>query len=169
MPGLKVAIHGQSFKQREVLDNLAAGYKPPVSGHFNIGVLHTSADGREGHAGYAPCVPADLVRHGYDYWALGHVHNREVLHEHPHIVFPGNLQGRNIRETGSKGCTLVTVEDGHITRGRAPAGGRAALGHGGSRPDRLRIDRRCAGSGDGHRWNRRWRMPMAVRWRFACG
>jgi exonuclease SbcD len=99
-----------------VLDNLAANYKAPVSGHFNIGVLHTSADGREGHAGYAPCVPADLARHGYDYWALGHVHNREVLHEHPHIVFPGNLQGRNIRETGSKGCTLVTVEDGHIAK-----------------------------------------------------
>ena len=116
VPGLKVAIHGQSFKQREVLDNLAANYKAPVSGHFNIGVLHTSADGREGHAGYAPCVPADLARHGYDYWALGHVHNREVLHEHPHIVFPGNLQGRNIRETGSKGCTLITVEDGHIAR-----------------------------------------------------
>jgi exonuclease SbcD len=116
IPNLKVTIHGQSFKQREVLDNLAAGYKPPVPGHFNIGLLHTSADGREGHAGYAPCEPADLARHGYDYWALGHVHNREVLHEHPYIVFPGNLQGRNIRETGSKGCTLVTVDDGHITR-----------------------------------------------------
>lgn len=116
LPGLKVALHGQSFKQREVTDNLAAGYKPPVPGHFNIGLLHTSADGREGHAGYAPCDPADLARHGYDYWALGHVHTREVLNEHPYIVFPGNLQGRNIRETGAKGCMMVTVEDGHVTR-----------------------------------------------------
>ncbi|EWY37048.1 hypothetical protein N825_22320 [Skermanella stibiiresistens SB22] len=116
LPDLKVALHGQSFKQRDVVDNLAAGYKAPVPGHFNIGLLHTSADGREGHAGYAPCVPADLVRHGYDYWALGHVHNRETLHEHPHVVFPGNLQGRHIRETGAKGCVMVTVEDGRVTR-----------------------------------------------------
>jgi exonuclease SbcD len=114
LPGLRVALHGQSFRQREVADNLAAAYPPPKRGWFNIGVLHTALDGREGHAGYAPCDLAGLVRHGYDYWALGHVHRRELLHEHPHVLFPGNLQGRHVRETGAKGCTLVTVEDGRV-------------------------------------------------------
>lgn len=107
---LKVALHGQSFATAAVTDNLARAYPPARPGHFNIGVLHT-AGGRDGHANYAPCQPAELIAKGYDYWALGHVHTREVLHAFPHIVFAGNLQGRNIRETGAKGFTVVTVAE----------------------------------------------------------
>jgi DNA repair exonuclease SbcCD nuclease subunit len=114
LPDLQVALHGQSFRTREVSDNLAATYPRPVEGWFNLGVLHTALDGREGHAPYAPCDLEALVGHGYDYWALGHVHGREVLHEHPHVVFPGNLQGRHAREAGAKGCTLVGVSDGRV-------------------------------------------------------
>ncbi|GBC61369.1 DNA repair exonuclease [Desulfonema ishimotonii] len=108
----QVAIHGQSFAAPAVKKNLAAKYPPPVPGYFNIGLLHTCATGREGHLPYAPCETADLAAKGYDYWALGHVHQREVLSEDPQIVFPGNLQGRHIRETGPKGCMAVAV-NGH--------------------------------------------------------
>jgi len=111
---LKVALHGQSFRQRDVTDNLVLGYPDPVAGMFNIGVLHTALGGMAGHENYAPCSLDDLKAKGYDYWALGHVHNGQVLHENPHVVFPGNLQGRHIRETGPKGAHLVTVEDGEI-------------------------------------------------------
>jgi len=76
---------------------------------FNIGVLHTALNGREGHAPYAPCSLANLTTQGYDYWALGHVHHRDVVAQQPYVVFPGNLQGRHSRETGAKGCYLVTV------------------------------------------------------------
>jgi exonuclease SbcD len=38
---LKVALHGQSFRQRDITDNLVPDYPAPVSGAFNIGVLHT--------------------------------------------------------------------------------------------------------------------------------
>lgn len=106
----KVAIHGQGFAVRAVTEDLSVGYPSPSPGYFNIGLLHTCAEGREGHESYAPCKVANLVDKGYDYWALGHIHKREVLHERPWIVFPGNLQGRHIRETGSKGCTLVVVD-----------------------------------------------------------
>jgi DNA repair exonuclease SbcCD nuclease subunit len=109
-----VALHGQSFGQRDVTDNLALGYPEPVSGLFNIGVLHTALGGREGHENYAPCSLKDLIQKGYDYWALGHVHQAEVVHERPHVVFPGNLQGRHVRETGNKGAFLVTVEDRQV-------------------------------------------------------
>ncbi len=109
-----VALHGRSFPTVAVNENLALGYPPAVPGHFNIGLLHTAAGGRDAHANYAPCTVADLIAKGYDYWALGHVHTREILHEHPHIVFPGNLQGRHIRETGTKGFTLVRVEDARV-------------------------------------------------------
>ena len=111
---LNVALHGQSFRQRDVTENLVPDYPAPVSGAFNIGVLHTGLGGMGGHANYAPCSFDDLANKGYDYWALGHVHQAEVLHEQPHIVFPGNLQGRHVRETGAKGAHLVTVEDSEI-------------------------------------------------------
>ena len=108
---LNIAIHGQSFTRPNVEENLAANYPEPVKGFFNIGLLHTSADGREGHANYAPCSVESLKARGYDYWALGHIHKREILCQDPWIVFPGNIQGRHIKETGDKGATLVTVED----------------------------------------------------------
>ena len=111
---LSVAIHGRSFPEREVNEDLVPSYPPPVSGYFNIGLLHTSLTGRAGHDTYAPTDLPTLVAKGYDYWALGHVHAREVLNERPRIVFCGNLQGRHAKETGAKGCELVTVEAGRI-------------------------------------------------------
>lgn len=111
---LSVAIHGRSFPDRAVDEDLVPSYPPPVPGFFNIGMLHTSLTGRQGHDTYAPTDLAMLVAKGYDYWALGHVHAREVVSETPRIVFPGNLQGRHANETGAKGCELVTVEAGRI-------------------------------------------------------
>lgn len=105
------AIHGQSFAGRSVPENLAQGYPAAVPGLFNIGMLHTSLTGYEGHDPYAPCSLADLKAKGYDYWALGHIHKREALSELPHIHFPGNIQGRHMGETGAKGCLLVEVVD----------------------------------------------------------
>ena len=114
LPELKVALHGRSFPDRAVTENFAVTYPDPVAGWFNIGVLHTSCDGRPGHAAYAPCAVHDLVARGYDYWALGHVHEHEVLSRDPWIVFPGNLQGRSVRECGPKGAVIVDVADGAV-------------------------------------------------------
>lgn len=108
---LRVALHGQSFATPAVTDNLVRGYPEPVEGWFNIGVLHTAIEGDGEHATYAPCTLSDLRAKGYQYWALGHVHRHSVLSEEPFIVFPGNLQGRHVRETGAKGAVLVHVED----------------------------------------------------------
>jgi DNA repair protein SbcD/Mre11 len=108
---LKVAVHGRSFPERLVSEEFVAGYPEPVPGWFNVGVLHTSLGGYTGHASYAPTSLETLRGKGYDYWALGHVHNREVLSaERPRIVYCGNLQGRHAAETGPKGCELVTVD-----------------------------------------------------------
>ena len=109
-----VALHGHSFPNRAVPEDLSAGYAARVAGMLNIGVLHTSAEDPGEHETYAPCSIADLALKGYDYWALGHIHTRRVLAERPWIVFPGNLQGRHPKETGPKGCTLVTAEDRKI-------------------------------------------------------
>ena len=113
---LGVIIHGQSYSSRAMSENLVAKYPQHDPGFFNIGLLHTSLTGREGHDVYAPCTVDELKSRGYDYWALGHVHKREVVSADPLIIFPGNIQGRHIKETGAKGATLVTVEDGRIVK-----------------------------------------------------
>jgi len=111
LEALGVAVHGHSFANAAVTDNIALGYPAAVEHHFNIGVLHTSLTGHPPHERYAPCSVEDLRAHGYDYWALGHVHEHEIVCAEPPIVFPGNLQGRSIRETGAKGAVLVEVQD----------------------------------------------------------
>jgi exonuclease SbcD len=108
-----VAIHGQSYPNVSVTKDLSYNYPAAVSGRFNIGLLHTSLTGREGHENYAPCSVEALTLKGYDYWALGHIHQREVVCESPVIAFSGNVQGRHIKETGAKGCYLVTVDHSH--------------------------------------------------------
>ena len=112
---IKVAIHGRSFPNRAVPENFATSYPAARTGWFNIGVLHTSCSGRPGHDPYAPCSLEDLVSKGYQYWALGHIHEYEQLHVDPHVLFPGNLQGRGIHECGAKGALLVHVKDDEVT------------------------------------------------------
>ena len=111
---LGVAFHGQSFARRDVTDNIARGYPPARPGMLNIGVLHTALEGSSQHASYAPCTVDELSAKGYDYWALGHVHQASLVRERPYIVFPGNLQGRHVREPGPKGAYRVCVRDGLI-------------------------------------------------------
>lgn len=107
-----VVFHGQGFRTATVDENVVQRYPPGRTGAYNVGLLHTSLDMAGGeHARYAPCSVADLASRQYNYWALGHIHKARLVHEEPPIVFPGNIQGRHIRETGAKGCQLVTVDD----------------------------------------------------------
>lgn len=116
LDAIGVAVHGQGFARHDIVDDLAAAYPEPVPGFFNVGLLHTALDGRPGHSTYAPTTEARLAARGYDYWALGHVHQHAVVSREPWIVFSGNLQGRHVRETGPKGAVLVRVDDGRVTR-----------------------------------------------------
>jgi DNA repair exonuclease SbcCD nuclease subunit len=118
---LGIAVHGQSFAERAVTRDLALAYPGAETGVLNVGVLHTSLTGREGHEPYAPTTLATLASRGYEYWALGHVHAREVVSSSPWVVFPGNLQGRHAREAGAKGATLVTVEGASVVAVEARA------------------------------------------------
>jgi DNA repair exonuclease SbcCD nuclease subunit len=96
-----------------VTANLAVAYPPPIAGLVNVGLLHTSVQGYDGHDPYAPCSLADLTGRGYEYFALGHVHAREILSTGPQTVaFSGNLQGRHPRETGPKGALEVQLRPG---------------------------------------------------------
>lgn len=111
---LRIHLHGQSFARADTRENLASAYPRPVTGCVNIGVLHTALAGSPPHSSYAPCTVEQLRGHGYDYWALGHVHQHKILGSAPHIVFPGNLQALHIKELGARGAVSVPIEDGHM-------------------------------------------------------
>jgi len=110
LESLAVAIHGWSYPRRDIYENIARRFPDAHRDYFNIGLLHTALTGRRDHEPYAPCKLADLSVKGYEYWALSHVHTRDVMEtETGKVVFPGNLQGRHIREQGPKGAYLITV------------------------------------------------------------
>ncbi|MDH3256605.1 MAG: DNA repair exonuclease [Nitrospinota bacterium] len=105
-------IYGVSFHQRDVFDNLALQFERQQDAGFAVAVLHANVGGHPDHDPYAPCAVEDLVAQGMDYWALGHIHLREVVREsRPAIVYCGNSQGRHFKETGPKGCCLVTLSE----------------------------------------------------------
>lgn len=107
-----IVVHGRSYSKRAETSNLAEKYPDALGGLFNLGLLHTSLTGAQGHENYAPCTPQQLADKHYDYWALGHIHIRgehQVDGAAP-VVFSGNVQGRHIRESGEKGCLLIDID-----------------------------------------------------------
>lgn len=109
-------IYGVSFGQKEEYENLAKQFKRNDNAPFSIGLLHGTIAGNEAHTPYCPFDMDTLRASNLDYWALGHIHKREVLsEENPMVVYPGNIQGRHFNETGTKGCSLVTVDHGKVT------------------------------------------------------
>ena len=108
---LEVMVHGVSFANKHAPESLLPKFRPPTPGSVNIGILHTSLGGSPAHDRYAPCAPAELHGADFDYWALGHIHQRAVDVGRATIVMPGNPQGRDINEAGPKSATLVTIGD----------------------------------------------------------
>jgi len=108
---LAAYVYGISYPEAKVTDNLAARYRVRPGASFHLAVLHANVDGNAGHDDYAPCKLAELASGDFQYWALGHIHDRRVLHEYPHVVYPGNIQGRSVRETGPKGAYVVRVDE----------------------------------------------------------
>ncbi|OLL71847.1 DNA repair exonuclease family protein YhaO [Pseudonocardia sp. Ae168_Ps1] len=110
---LGLAVHGQGFARRAVLENLVPAYPDRIPGLVNVGMLHTSVQGDDRHDTYAPCRPEDLSGCGYEYFALGHVHEQRPVCDGPHQAwFSGNLQGRHPQERGPKGALLVDAAPG---------------------------------------------------------
>ena len=107
-------IHGISYPQRAVTENLALRFKRSESLGLHIGLLHCTVGSDSGHDAYSPCTINDLLDARMDYWALGHIHKRQYLKTgDPWVVYPGNLQGRSPKpsELDAKGACLVTVDD----------------------------------------------------------
>jgi DNA repair exonuclease SbcCD nuclease subunit len=106
-----VNLYGFSYPKRHVYDRKIDDYQKKEGADFHIGILHGNESGSKDHDNYAPFFLKDLLAKQFDYWALGHIHKRNVLAEHPLVVYPGNIQGRNKKETGMKGFYHVTLTE----------------------------------------------------------
>lgn len=109
--GGHIAVHGLSFAKPHAPESLLPKYRPPLSDAVNIGLMHTSLSGSLRHDPYAPCTVEDLHASGFDYWALGHIHQRMAPAGKAAVIMPGMPQGRDINEAGAKTVSLVTVAD----------------------------------------------------------
>jgi len=107
---VKAYVHGISYPKRDVTENLAQKFSRGNGEGFAIGLLHSNVGHQSGHDNYAPCSMDDLIAAKMDYWALGHIHRFRVLREsNPAVVYSGNSQARHMRESGEKGCCLITL------------------------------------------------------------
>ena len=108
----RAVVTGISYPTREVRKNLVDRLGQVPIGPFQIGLLHANVGGNANHDSYAPCSVEDLAGTGIDYWALGHVHTREILRQSaPTVIYPGNPQGRHPNERGKRGVYVVEVGD----------------------------------------------------------
>ncbi|WP_345243078.1 DNA repair exonuclease [Pontibacillus salipaludis] len=108
-------IQGFSYSRRAIYEEKAAEYERTSEDVYHIGLLHGSIATNTDHDVYAPFRISQLNEAGHDYWALGHIHKRQILQEEPPVVYPGNIQGRHHKEDGAKGCYLVDLEDTETT------------------------------------------------------
>ncbi|RPF50156.1 metallophosphoesterase family protein [Aquisalibacillus elongatus] len=110
--GERVAeISGFSYYSQSVKERMVENYRKTSDAPYHIATLHGSLQGQDEHAVYAPFSLGDLKKVDANYWALGHIHKREWIMDEPYAVYPGNIQGRHMKETGEKGCYLVELSD----------------------------------------------------------
>jgi DNA repair exonuclease SbcCD nuclease subunit len=111
----EVEVVGISFSGKRENRNIVSMLSG-TPGKFTVACVHCYVEEiGEGHP-TAVCSMQDFLGKNVDYWALGHVHRRVVIREHPHAVYPGNAQGRNGKETGPKGAYVVEVSDGKVSK-----------------------------------------------------
>ncbi|EAH4372600.1 exonuclease SbcCD subunit D [Listeria monocytogenes serotype 4a] len=114
--GVSVNIYGFSYNERHIRSSRVGEYKIQGDADFHIALLHGSeVSSSEEHDVYAPFRVQEISKKGFDYWALGHIHKRQLLAESPSIYYPGNIQGRNRKESGEKGASIVTLSEESTT------------------------------------------------------
>lgn len=109
----EIAVTGFSYGERWV-KNKVVNYPRHLDVKWHIGMLHGAAIEDDSLQNYAPFQLSELLSKNYDYWALGHIHHRQILNEKPPILYAGSLQGRNSKETGTKGFYIVEARNGQL-------------------------------------------------------
>lgn len=111
----KVAVSSFSYEHPWINENKLADFPlKDATVDMHIGIYHGDTTVNE-QQNYAPFSLSDMKAKGYDYWALGHIHQPQVVSANPLIVYPGTPQGHTKKERTVQGVALVSVEAGHAT------------------------------------------------------
>jgi len=113
--GTTVELQGFSYETRHVTEDISLGFSVNQTCDYQVGMLHGSVGTSSEHETYAPFQLNFLRSLNFDYFALGHIHKRQVLSEAPPIVYSGNIQGGSKKESGEKGCYIVELKDNGTT------------------------------------------------------
>lgn len=113
---------GQSYRRKTEAEKLHLDFEPADPGLPTIGLLHTGLELDSNP--YVPCSSAELAgREGFDYWALGHIHQPRIHNRDPVVAYPGIPQGRHVNEAGLRGAFLAELApDGRTELEFVPTG-----------------------------------------------
>ncbi len=111
IPELETCVYGIGFTANEYISSPVAGYGKLDREMINILVCHGDMTGG---SKYGPVTAHDISASGFDYVALGHIHEKtEVLKAgDTYYAYPGCLQGRGFDETGHKGAYYGIISKG---------------------------------------------------------
>ena len=102
-------VYGYAFTKSELLHNPFAGHKPHDSGMINLLCAH--GDLTPGTK-YCPITKDEIRSGGFDYIALGHIHNSGGMAQEGGVryAFSGCPEGRDFGETGYKGALWLEID-----------------------------------------------------------
>ncbi|MGX7030748.1 metallophosphoesterase family protein [Vagococcus zengguangii] len=109
--GETVAITGFSYEHRWLTESMTLKYPQRESTvDYHIGFFH----GQVGENQYASFSPMTAAQKGYDYWALGHIHQPQIVQEQPPIIYAGSLIPHTQKEKDSGAYVLVTSDGNQL-------------------------------------------------------
>lgn len=108
----KYRVVGFSYQHNHITEDIIAKYPPKNKSIYTIGLAHAGMkQSSVDQNNYAPFTLNEVKDLNYDYFALGHIHLRQVLSQEPWIVYSGNLQGRHVNEKDAKGFYFGQVDE----------------------------------------------------------
>lgn len=108
----KYRVVGFSYQHNHITEDIIAKYPPKSTSIYTIGLAHAGMkQSSVDQNNYAPFTLNEVKDLNYDYFALGHIHLRQVLSQEPWIVYSGNLQGRHVHEKDAKGFYFGQVDE----------------------------------------------------------
>lgn len=108
----KYRVVGFSYQHNHITEDIIAKYPPKSTSIYTIGLAHAGMkQSSVNQNNYAPFTLNEVKNLNYDYFALGHIHLRQVLSQEPWIVYSGNLQGRHVNEKDAKGFYFGQVDE----------------------------------------------------------
>lgn len=105
---LDTEVYGLSYHEREIKTAKYDGLEPRKEAGFSILLAHG------GDAKHIPFDRKKLLRSGFDYFALGHIHKPEII-EKNRMAYAGALEPIDKNDTGVHGYIEGEVRDGVLT------------------------------------------------------